>query len=128
VDLRVEISGDIVDRQELLNGTRSVDLEGTSDDGSWRLSGSFSWNLGLLDFAGEGDVTLVDRDGDEIFGTLRNARVEESTLDTGGQRFDLEYEIDGGSGLFSAARGSARARGSLLDQRFQSDWRVDHRD
>ena len=36
-----------------------------------------SWNLGLVEYAGEGDLTLTRSDGAEIFATLMSgARAE----------------------------------------------------
>jgi hypothetical protein len=123
MEIGIEISGDIVERQELLNGTESVTIEGADASREWRLTGSFSWNLGLVDYAGEGDFTLAHA-GDELFATLTSAAVSaESTGDsTADHSFVLAYEVDGGTGAFGDASGSAIARGTLAGGAFRGVW------
>jgi hypothetical protein len=129
MELRIEFTGDVVDRQELLNGTQSVDIEGSDSSGEWSLSGSFSWNLGLIDFAGEGDLTLTRRDGAEVFGTLTRALLTDAGEgDADAQSaFAIDYEIDGGSGAFADAAGAAHAEGVLSDTSFRGAWTMDLR-
>ena len=126
MELRIEISGEIVERQELLNGTETVTIEGTDDAGQWTLTGALSWNLGLVDYAGEGDLTLARRDGAELFGTLTRARVTETAGEGGDadHRFEAAYEIDGGAGAFEGASGEAQAEGSFGGDGFRGVWRV----
>jgi hypothetical protein len=120
MELRIEFSGDVVERSELLNGTQSVDIEGADTAGEWSVVGSFSWNRGLLDYAGEGDATLTSDDGGEIFATLQRAHVTEPTDE--GTSFVVDYEVDGGSGAFEDARGTARAEGTLAGDTFRGVW------
>ena len=120
MEIRVEISGDVVERQELLNGTESVAIEGADASEAWTLSGSFSWNLGLVDYAGEGDLALV-RGDDEIFATITRARVSAAS-DAADHSFLLTYEIDGGAGAFAGAAGNADARGTLAGGTFRGAW------
>lgn len=124
MELRIEVNGEIVERQELLNGMQSVTLEGPSLDGEWMLSGILSWNLGLVEFAGEGDLTLARRDGAEIFATLTAARVSEPDEGSGDAdfAFDASYEIDAGAGAFEGAAGAAEAAGVLAGDRFSGFW------
>lgn len=130
VQLRIEIAGDVVERQELLNGTESVTIEGADERGEWMLVGAFSWSRGLVDDAGEGDLTLSRADGDEIFATLTTARV----VDAGGglgdadHSFVLTYEIDGGAGAYEGAVGDAAAEGSLAGPAFRGVWTLFVRD
>ena len=65
MELRITISGEVADRQELLNGTQTVTLAGNSDDGRWMFFGEISWNRGLVDFAGEGEFTLTRGDDND---------------------------------------------------------------
>jgi hypothetical protein len=129
MELQIEFTGDVVDRQELLNGTQSVDIEAADASGEWSLSGSFSWNRGLIDFAGEGDLTLTRHDGAEIFGTLTRALLTDAAEgDVDAQSaFTIDYEIDGGTGAFAGAAGSAHAQGVLGDTSFRGAWTMDLR-
>lgn len=125
MELRIEITGEIVERQELLNGTQSVTLEGADAAGEWTLVGALSWNLGLVDYAGEGDLTLSRADGAEIFGTLTMARVSErADADEVDHVFRIDYEIDGGSGAFAGATGTAEADGTLGGDAFRGVWSI----
>jgi hypothetical protein len=123
--VRIEISGEVVEWQKLLDGTQIVGLEGVSSDG-WTLSGSVSWNVRDASAAGEGDITLT-RDGAELFGTLVEARVSEigeREVEEADHEMHLRYEIDGGSGAFEGASGSARADGRLSAESFRGVWMV----
>jgi len=124
MELRIEITGDVVEWQELLNGTQIVTLEGASADG-WTLSGSVSWNIRDASAAGEGDITLTCDDGADLFGSLVEARVSEigeREVEEADHAMHLEYEIDGGSGAFEGASGSARAGGRLSAEAFRGVW------
>lgn len=121
MDLSIEFTGDIVERQELLNGTQIVTLSGESADGEWQLVGELAWNVGLVDFSGEGDITLSREDGAELLGTLIAAAVTEigeSDLEVD-HRIHIDYEIDGGSGEFESAIGAMRASGELAGDIFR---------
>jgi len=121
MELELEISGDVVERQELLNGAQMVTLEGASADGAWTLSSIIGWNIGLESNAGEGDLTLARVDGNELYGTVVSARVAERA---GGFTLALRYEIDGGAGAFDAVAGSARAEVELEQERFCGWWKL----
>jgi len=126
MELRIEITGDVVEWQELLNGAQIVTIEGASADG-WTLSGSLTWSARDADFAGEGDVTLTRGDGAELFGSLVRARVSEigeADVEDADRAMRLDYEIDGGSGAFDGASGSARAEGRLSMESFRGVWVV----
>ncbi len=125
-EISIEITGDVVEWQELLNGTQIVTIEGAGADG-WTLSGSVTWSARDADFAGEGDVTLTRGDGAELFGSLVRARVTEmgdAEVIEADHRMRLEYEIDGGSGAFGDASGTARAEGRLSREGFSGTWTV----
>ena len=123
--MEINVTGDIVERQELLNGTKIVALDGASPDGAWRLSGSVSWNIGLADAVAEGDLTLARDDGAEIFATLVSATIVESA-ESGDADFDLTltYEIDGGSAALEGAVGSIDLLGVLAGERFRTRLRL----
>jgi hypothetical protein len=128
--LRINIAGEIVERQELLNGTQTIALEGAGGGGEWTMSGALSWNRGLVDFAGEGDLTLSRSDGSEVFATLMQASVTDAQVagsdDDGAadHLFAAKYEVDGGSGAFEGARGDGEASGSLSGDRFRGTWLI----
>ncbi|HYM15589.1 MAG TPA: hypothetical protein VEZ14_08515 [Dehalococcoidia bacterium] len=125
-DLCIDITGDVVEWQELLNGTQIVTVEGASADG-WTLSGSVSWSIRDAEFAGEGDITLTRGDGAELFGSLVRARVSdlgESEAVEADHEMRLEYEIDGGSGPFDDAIGAAHAEARLSRETFSGTWLV----
>ncbi len=134
MQIEIEAAGEIAERQELLNGTETVSLEGESADGRWTLSGLVTWNIGLVSNTGEGDITLIRDDGAELFGTLVRGDVSEIAAgdagSDGGHAMRLEYEIDGGSGLFEAATGICTAFGTLAAFSFRGTWSVtlDERD
>jgi hypothetical protein len=132
MEIIVEATGDVVERQELLNGTRSVTIEGGSADGRWRVQGTLSWNLGLVEYAGEGDITL-STDGGEIFGTVGAVEAHEAASSIGGLAGDDEgalelravYLIDGGAGEYDGTTGAGRAEVRLAGDTFTGRWSVD---
>jgi len=125
--IEIEIAGDVVEWQELLNGTRTATIEGVSADGAWTLVGGVTWNIGLAENTGEGDLTLTASDGDELFGTLVNGDVAEIEGATGDadHAMRLRYEIDGGSGRYESVAGEATAEGTLSRGGFEGRWRVE---
>jgi hypothetical protein len=97
-------------------------VQGASDDGAWTLVGSLSWNRGLVDYAGEGDLTL-SRGDDEVFATLtRSAVTDAEEGEDADHLIKLQYEIDGGAGAFADATGAGEAEGSLAGDRFAGTW------
>lgn len=126
MEIEIEFAGEIVERQELLNGTETVSLEGQSDDGRWTMSGLLTWNIGLVSNAGEGDITLARDDGAEVFATVMRGDVSETTPgddgDAADHAFRVEYEIDGGSGAFASASGTCDASGGLAGAGFRGRW------
>jgi hypothetical protein len=118
----ITIEGDVADRQELLNATQIVTIDGASPDGAWQLSALITWSMRDAN-ATEGDVTLTCGD-DEIFATLTGGRVTERAETEGGHAFSLEYETDGGAGAYADARGVITARGVIEESTFSGTWRV----
>lgn len=122
MELELNCRGDIVERQELLNGTKTVTIEGASDDGAWTLTAVISWNRGLVEYAGEGDVALT-RDGDEILATLVRAEaIAPDADDTSDHLIKIQYEIDEGAGTYAGARGRARADVRIAGDEFSGRW------
>lgn len=124
--LSIDFTGDVVERQELLNGTQSIDIEGVDPAGGWTLAGSFSWNLGLVDHTGEGDLALSRPGGAEIYATLIRASVASADDSADADfSFTLDYDIDGGTGEFADTRGTARAQGELAGETFHGTWTLE---
>ena len=124
MQIELQCEGEIVERSELLNGTESVTIDGAGDGAgsAWTIVSMLAWNLGLIDFAGEGDLTLARDDGAELYATATSVRVEESAA--GELAFRATYEIDGGAGAFEGATGSVRASGVLSESGFSGTWQV----
>lgn len=117
---RIDIVGDVIERQELLDGTRAITIEGRSADGRWQLTGVAAWNLGLTGRPPEGDVILARSDGSEVFATLvglRTATDEQAVL-----KLELAYAIDGGAGEFEGVAGTGAARALLEGGAFRGVW------
>ena len=129
--IELDITGDIVERQELLNGSTILTLEGASLDGVWTMNGLLGWNIGTQrdqSDGGEGDLTLVRDDGSELFATLTGAAIADTdgTDETDADHtMRLEFEIDGGSGAFESASGTASASGVLAADTFAASWKID---
>lgn len=114
-----EVSGDVVERQELLNGTQIVTLEGESADGAWTLTAGLSWSMTPAARPSEGDITLGSAAGDEIFASLHEGAIREAPAsDEADHTLALRYDIDGGSGGFTGAGGGIRAAGTLAGDAF----------
>lgn len=119
--IEVDIGGDVVERQELLNGMQILTLEGASADGAWTLVGGLSWNIGLRALPPEGDITLSHDNGDELFGTLAGGDVREAAAaDEADYTLALEYEVDGGEGAYSGASGRLQVAGMLFGDAFRA--------
>lgn len=126
--LIIDIAGEVIEWQKLLNGTQIVTIEGASADGEWTLSGGFSWNIRSGSGTGEGDSTLSRTDDSELFGTLAGGDVTEtSAIDDAQADFTmrLTYEIDGGAGEFDNATGTAGAEGTLSRESFRARWSLE---
>jgi hypothetical protein len=121
MDEEITFQGDVVERSELLNGTESVTLEGASGDGVWTLSGGISWNLGLVDYPGEGDLVLARDEGSEVYASLTTVHVSERD---GSEAFEAEYEVDGGTGAWNGASGRITASGAISGESFSGRWHV----
>lgn len=119
MNLDIEVAGGIVERQELLNGTRTAAFEGASADSAWTVSGVVSWNLGLLEYAGEGDLTLARDDGSELYATLVRAEASGGESETVAEvLLATHYEIDGGAGAYKGASGAIQGEIRITEGAF----------
>ncbi|MBF6599462.1 MAG: hypothetical protein IVW36_03000 [Dehalococcoidia bacterium] len=115
-----EVSGDVVERQLLLNGTQIVTLEGESADGGWTLTAGLSWSIRPAARPSEGDITLTAAAGDEIFASLHEGGIREAPAsDEADHTLVLRYDIDGGSGSFTGVGGGIEAAGTLAGDAFR---------
>ena len=121
IDLVIDITGDVVEWQKLLNGVQTVTLEGVSADGAWTLAAACSWNVRAGSSAEEGDATMTRSDGAEVFGSLAGGAVVESAVgdDAADYAMTLDFDVDGGSGAFDGAAGTLRASGRLTRDGFE---------
>jgi hypothetical protein len=118
VELRIEVAGDVVEREELLNGTQVLTLEGACVDGGWTLSGVASWNVGLSGGGGEGDIILTRSDASELYATL--AGVDPSDDPGGeGEVLLLRLDVDGGAGEFESTTGAGEGELTIAGASFQ---------
>src|SRR5574338_10409 len=118
--LDLEIAGDVVERQELLNGAHILTLEGRSADGGWTFVGGLSWNIGRKAVPAEGDLTLTSAEGDEVFGTIAGGGVRDTAAaEDADHLIALLYDIDGGTGRFESASGALHAEGTLHGDTFR---------
>lgn len=124
MELELDVTGDVVERSDLLNGTQTVTVEGRSGDGAWALVSVVSWNVGLVEFQGEGDITLTRDDGAEIFGTLIAARLASAASEGSDVELELVYEVDGGAAAFENADGRVEAGMRLAGGTFDGRWTV----
>jgi len=123
MDLVIEVAGEIVEEQELLNGTRTVTLSGATADGVWTLDGVVSWNRGLVEYAGEGDLTLARDDGSEVYATLvRAVARDDAGEDDADVRLEVSYEVDGGVGEFERASGPMSGTVLIAAGAFAGRW------
>jgi hypothetical protein len=124
-EFRIDVTGEVVEWQTLLNGTKIATFEGASPDGAWTFSGSCSWNPRSGPEATEADLVITRADGAEIFATLAAGSVVELPSDAGNHRLSLRFEIDGGAGDFADVSGMAETDGHLRRQGFSLEVRVD---
>lgn len=127
MEIEIKATGEIVESQELLNGTRTIAFEAASDDGVWLVSGVVSWNLGLIEYPGEGDLTL-SREGAEVYATLVSAVADaeaDAEDDTSDALLQLSYEIDGGAGEFDGANGGCGGSVKIAASAIEGTWVLD---
>ena len=122
--LRLEFDGEVSQKQEMLDGTRQVVLEGSADGddhASWAITVTLAWTMGDEAEIEEGDLALSRDDGSEVYASLRAGRYRESGLpglEGAAEGFEAAFNIDGGEGAFASSAGSVRLRGTFTDERF----------
>jgi len=121
-EVDIDVEGDIVERQELLNATETLVLEGQGD--GWLVSALVTWNRGLDPRPPEGDITLTDDRGSELFAAVTSVRADESPLDDAMLTLRVMYAVEGGTGEFASAEGEAEATIELAAARFRGRWRL----
>lgn len=123
MEIDISAAGEIVESQELLNGTRTVAFEGASEDG-WLVSGVASWNRGLVDYVGEGDLTVARENGTEIYASLTQASIAREEDANADVSLDCRYEVDGGAGEYDGASGSATGSIVIEGDAIRGKWRI----
>lgn len=123
MELHVHVEGEVVERSELLNGTCTIAIEGETADGRWQIAGVVSWNRGLVEYVGEGDLSVAGSDG-EVFASLTASDAEAGGEDETDVRLAVSYEIDGGSGRFDDAAGTVEGSVRVAGDRFEGAWTI----
>src|SRR5262245_53686299 len=128
MDLEIEAVGEVVERSELLNATSTIAIEGKTADARWHVGGVLSWNRGLVDYIGEGDLSMTAADG-EVFASLTAVVAEQESEDEGSDvLLAVKYEIDGGSGRFEGAAGIVEGRVRVAGDSFDARWTLSLRE
>ena len=117
-DHRLIFAGVITDQQTFLDGTREFALAAATEDGSnWQLTLTFRWPKDAAGGPDEGDLTLVDASGGELFATLATGVARESTDDDLGAdliRIDLSFTVASAEGTLAGSPGAVRVTGTLI--------------
>ena len=113
----LDFVAELTDDQRLLNGTRSVALEGEVVGGSevWTLVLSFVQPKEAGAPIEEGDLTISGPGGD-LFAGLAGGRCEAEIDEASGaerEALRLDLFVEGGEGVFDGARGTVRLLGAL---------------
>ena len=115
----INFSGAITDRESLLNGSRTYRIEAEDQpNAGWRLAMSFRWPV-ESEAVDEGDLTLVDPVGAELYGTLSGGTAAEITDQDGtaeAGQIDLQFDVTGGEGGYAAATGLIRVHGTIAGE------------
>lgn len=117
--LTINFAGVIADHQRFLDGARSYTIEAENQPATgWRMALSFRWDV-EDDAVDEGDLTLVDPVGAELYGTLTAGTAAEIT-DAGGDanaaQLDLTFEVTGGEGGYASAAGTVSVTGTIAGE------------
>ncbi len=115
----INLTGALTDRESLVNGSRTYRVEGEDNSGAgWRLVMSFRWPV-QSEAVDEGDVTVVDPAGGELYGTLSDGTAAELTDQDGeveAARIDLQFDVTGGDGSYASASGRIHVTGTIAGQ------------
>lgn len=117
--ISINFAAIIADRQSFLDGARSFTLDGEDQPSTGRrLSMSIRWPV-QGEEVDEGDLTIIEGTGDELYGTLSGGRASEVTDqdgNVGAANLDLLFDITGGEGQFSGATGTVRLAGTIAGE------------
>lgn len=115
----INFAGVVVDRQSFLDGARTFTIEAESQPATgWRLTLSFHWDV-EGEAVDEGDLTLVDPIGAELYATLTRgtaAEITDAEGDVGAAQLDLTFDVTGGEGGYVSAAGAVSVTGTLAGQ------------
>ena len=120
-EITLEFAGAVVDEQAYLDGTREYAIEAESEGSAdaaapWRLTLTFRWPKEEDAALEEGDLTLIDPTGSDLYAALR-AGTAASVFDeeTGAEavQLDLRFEVNSGEGSLAAGSGVVHLAGTL---------------
>ncbi len=116
----IEFTGEVVDEQALLDGTRELTVEAAGSvadaDADWQLSLSFRWPKEMEADLEEGELSLTTDDA-AVYATLREGTVTEVLdEDTADEvvRLALTFEVSSGEGKLSGAAGTVGLSGEIV--------------
>ena len=115
----INFSGAVTDRQSFLDGGRTSAIEAEDQPSAgWRMGLNLRWPVETEE-VNEGDLTLVDPLGAELYATLTAGTVAEITDEEGNAdaaQIDLRFEVTGGDGGYAGAAGAVHVTGTLAGQ------------
>ena len=127
----IEFTGEVVDEQALLDGTRELTIEAASTaahaDADWQLSLSFRWPKEMETELEEGELSLTG-DGAAVYATLRDGTVAEVfDEDTADEivRLALTFQVSSGEGELSSAAGTVALSGEVVGTQVRLAVRLD---
>jgi hypothetical protein len=117
----INFAGVIADRQSFLDGARSFTIEAEDRPAiGWRMTLSFRWSPEEDgERVEEGDLTLTDPRGNELYGSLSRGTAAEITDEEGGvaaTHLDLTFVVTGGEGAYAAATGTVAVSGTIAGE------------
>jgi hypothetical protein len=117
----LEFSGEVVDQQTFLDGTREFTIEAHSDaaagDGdAWLMTLSFRWLAEIDASVEEGDLSLTGPDGAGVFAALTEGTAEMTYDEDTAEDvilLRLTAEVRSGEGRYADSTGTIRLSGRL---------------
>ncbi len=115
----INFAGAVTDRQSFLDGGRLFTIEAEEQPSAgWRLAMTFRWPV-TSEAVDEGELTLVDPIGAELYATLTGGTAAEITDEegnVGAGQIDLTFDVTGGEGGYAEATGTVSVTGTIAGE------------